>query len=88
MEPNSVIKSSVISIWSQVTCKSRQMIESPGEAGVGRILTSVVVGRGGGVTVPDVTDSPVEEQAVNMTNPIKLFNSMLRSFFMQELEIL
>jgi hypothetical protein len=71
-----------------VTCRSRQTIESPGEAGVGNILTSVAVGGGVAVIVTGVTDSPVEEQAVNINNPIKFFNRTLGGIFIQEIKIL
>jgi len=63
-------------------------MESPGEAGVGRILTSVAVGCGGGVIVTGVTEFPVEAQAVITNSAIKLANRMLCRFFMQNIEIL
>jgi len=50
-----------------VTCRSRQVIESPAEAGVGSTLISVGVGKGDGT---GTTDSPVEEQAVKTNSPI------------------
>jgi len=65
------MKSSVISICPMVICRSRQVIESPGEAGVGNTLTSVAVGCGNSVIATGVTDPLLEEQAVNINNPIK-----------------
>lgn len=67
-----------------VTCKSRQTIESPGEAGVGSILTAVAVGCEVPVGVTGVTDSPVEEQAASISKQIKLLTAMFRVFFMLE----
>ena len=64
------------------------MIESPGEAAVGSVLTSAAVGCGSGVTVIDVIDSALEEQAVNMNSPIKLLKRTSGMFFMQETKIL
>jgi hypothetical protein len=55
---------------------------------VGSTLVSVAVGWGGAVKVTGVTESPVEEQAVNINNPIKFFNRTLGSFFMLEIKIL
>ena len=71
-----------------VTCRSRQIIESPGEAGVGSILTSVAVGCGGTVIVTGVTGSPLEEQAASINNPIKLLIRIRGNFFMQEIKVL
>jgi len=71
-----------------VTCRSRQRIESPGDEGVGRTLTCVAVGCGGTVIVTGVTDSPVEEQAANINNPIKLLNRITGGFFMREVKVL
>src|SRR5215203_4256336 len=88
VEPNSVIKSSLISSLSMVTWRSRQTIESPGDAGVGRTLIGVEVGCGCTVMVTGVTVSPLEEQAVNMSNPIQIFNRTLGSFFMQDVKVL
>jgi len=51
---------------------------------VGSILTAVAVGCEVAVRVTGVTDSPVDEQAANINNPIKLPNGMPDSFFMQE----
>jgi len=68
VEPNSVVKFSVISFCPQVTCKSRQVIESLGEAGVGNALTSVAVGCGSGVIVAGALTFD-EAQAVKMSNP-------------------
>lgn len=66
------MKFSVISFCPQVTCKSRQITESLGEAGVGNALTSVAVGRGSGVIVAgELGDAPDEAQAVKMSNPIR-----------------
>lgn len=60
----------VISVCTRVTCRSRQMIESLGEAGVGSILTSVAVGCGEDVAgVLGV--SPDEAQAVKINNAIR-----------------
>ena len=67
-----------------VTCRSRQTIESPGEAGVGNILTAVSVGCEVTVGVTGVTDSPVEEQAASISKQIKLLTGMFRVFFMLE----
>ena len=51
---------------------------------MGSILTAVAVGCEVAVRVTGVTDSPVDEQAANINNPIKLPNGMPDSFFMQE----
>ena len=51
---------------------------------MGSILTAVAVGCEVALRVTGVTDSPVEEQAANINNPIKLLNGMPGSFFMQE----
>jgi len=67
-----------------LTCRSRQSIESPGEAGVGSILTAVAVGCDVIVGVTGVTDSPVEEQAASISKQIKLLTGMFRGFFMLE----
>ncbi len=64
------MKFSVISFCPQVTCKSRQITESLGEAGVGNALTSVAVGRGSGVIVAGALTFD-EAQAVKMSNPIR-----------------
>jgi len=53
-----------------ITCRFRQVIELPGEAGVGSTLVSVAVGGGGAVIVTGVTDSPAEVQAVKKNSPI------------------
>jgi|GEM_PF-5594363 len=71
-----------------VTCRSRQIIESPGEAGVGNILTCVAVGCGGAVIVTGGTDLPLEEQAANINNPIKNLNRIPGKFFMRETKVL
>ena len=63
---------------------SRQMIESPGEAGVGNILTSVAVGCGDNVIATGVTASPVDEQAVSINKTIKLMNGIPEGFFIQK----
>ena len=61
------------------------MIESPREEGVRDTLTSVTVGCGDAIAVGlagAAEDSPVEEQAVNMSSPI---NRTPDAFFMADM---
>jgi hypothetical protein len=64
------------------------MIESLGEPGVGRILTSVAVGCGRCGIVAGVTDPAGAEQAVSINSSIKLLNRTSGKFFIQETKIL
>src|SRR4026209_2224801 len=85
--PYSVIKSFVISTWAMVTCRSRQMIESLGEAGVGSGPASVTIGCGV-VVIPGGGGAAVLEQAGWRNSPIKLLKRTSGMFFMQETKIL
>jgi hypothetical protein len=79
-EPNSLIKLSVISARSILTCKLRQVTKSPGEEGVGNSLISVAVGCGETTTVGGLADLPAEAQAVKMKSPM---SRMLTIFFIK-----
>jgi hypothetical protein len=81
MEPNEEIYSSDISVWPMDTCRSCHCIESPGDDGVGNTLTSVAVGSGNSVTVTGVADGLVDEHAVKINSPIKLFIRLYGIFF-------
>lgn len=68
-----------------LTCKPRQVTESPGDEGVGSTLISVAVCCGKRVGLTGAAEeSPVEEQAAKMNSPI---NRILGIFFMGSIAI-